>query len=143
MRRIVIFVLFLFLLLSYSCVETETIHEYQLVNNTQHDIDIFYYYNGKAFDSLFLLPNEDQIYSSFYDGETNHLNPLFGDSVKVIFSDTVAIIHGSMNYDVQRSILDHRFYDSGNKQGPKNHAYFYNYHYLLTEADYQEALTLR
>jgi len=114
-----------------------TTTEHVLTNNSQHNVLLFRYINGVVTDSVLLNSGSNKIYKFRETGMIGGI-PFSGDSVRLIYDDTISITHYSWNWtgdNVARSIALEESWIGGEVGD-----YHYLYEYTFTDADYQEAL---
>ena len=55
------------------------------------------------------------------------------------FNDTVSIVHRGIPHEVNRDLNNLESYTGGSKDTGSKHVFLYEYEYIFTDADYQEA----
>jgi len=137
----IIFPLFFFLITLISCKkEKETNYSYYIINDSNYKIYLQNYSGGEMIEDITILPSDNFLKESNSRGFNDPKPPSFGDSIKVIFNDTIAITHGGTTYDVNRNIKNLESYTGGSKETDSKHFILYEYEYIFTNDDYQEAV---
>ncbi|MCK5846627.1 MAG: hypothetical protein KAG84_04255 [Bacteroidales bacterium] len=137
MSRSLVIISTIFFLLS-SCIKEspETYSEYFISNNTSNKIILVNYKKGLANDSLSININESYVSSASLKGGSPSPPPFSADSTKVIFNDTISIVHYRIEgQDILRNIFLEESWDGGSIS-----EYKYRYEYNFSEKDYQEAI---
>ena len=137
--------LFIIILISMylsSCTkEKETTYYYKVTNSSEHKIVLNNYSQGSIVETTNLYSTNFEEYTYSVRGESGHSEPPFGDSVEVIFDDSLSIIHQSQLYNVIRNLKNNESYTAGEEtRGSKKYMFEYHYDYIFTNEDYQEAL---
>ncbi len=135
--------IFIVLCLTSCQKEEETTYYFKIINNSGQQIDLINYSQGTIVEKTNILPSDVKEYTFSVRGEGGPSEPPFGDSVEVVFNDTISIIHGSQNYIVNKSLLNISSYSNGEKiTGSKHYMYEYHYDYFFTIQDFDEALNI-
>lgn len=122
------------------CVETEVYVDYVIINDSSYDIklDRFYTYGADYLTDSIIERNSFLSTQKFSRGSFSSIRSPYGgvsiDSVRVTFSDTLSVIHGSKLYDVLRSIRDEENYVLEESMES-----YRKYTYTFTNADIEEA----
>jgi len=135
--------IFLILSLSSCHKEEETTYYFKIINNSGHIIGLNNYSQGSIVETINLSPSDIKEYTFSVRGEGGPSEPPFGDSVEVVFDDSISVIHNGQEYIVDRSLLDISFYVGGEKTvGNKKYMFEYHYEYTFIYQDYNEALII-
>ncbi|MCK4662901.1 MAG: hypothetical protein KAT68_08555 [Bacteroidales bacterium] len=135
MKKILIFFLTSIIIYS-SCKDKVTTTCYSIINNSDHKIALKMFNAGNIIDSLFLIKNDFKDYHYSYRGKGEPMPFFFGDSIDVVYDDTIAIIHTRLNLQLPSKNLLLMEDFSGGEIGD----YEYKYEFIFTETDYNEAL---
>ena len=129
--------LFTILLLLNSCGIPETATYNTIINNSNHDIKILVIFDYQIYDSIMIPIKCHKEYRHLQRGGASKIGVVFGgDSLIVVFDDSISITHSTQNpQDISRNL-----YYEENWPGGEVDEYKYRYEYIFTDADYQEAL---
>ena len=139
MKILVLF--FVFAAMLNACSPQPTITQsFKFFNNSSFAIDLYNYANDSIIEKMSILPSEsvDLVFSRV--GSTEPIPPFF-DSVKVTFNDTVSIVHRRTVHEGNRDLNNLESYAGGSKNTGAKYAFLYEYEYIFTDADYQEAVS--
>lgn len=125
------------LLLLNSCKGDPATATYNtIINNSNHEIKILVDFDYQIYDSIMIPIKNHKEYSTIKRGGSTGIGVFVGDSVIVVFDDSISITHYSQNpQDISRNL-----YYEENWPGGEVDEYEYRYEYIFTDADYQEAL---
>jgi hypothetical protein len=116
--------------------------KFYIINNSSHSIELIVYLRKppNETDSVWNLNTGEHIYSSFsIRGEIASPPPFPSDSAKIIYDDSIFIMHYRLAVQpASRSIL---IEDSWS--GEEIDQYKYKWEYIISDADYLEALEIR
>lgn len=137
------------LLFLISCiVETSTITEYIVKNQTTHDLSLVLYHNAyedsipRVVESITQIPVDGESSQMHGDATGSQLYryPLgeSTDSVIIIFDDSRKLVYRRNEPDVERNILNIENYVERIRED--NNLTTYTYTYTLTEKDYSNAV---
>ena len=135
MKILVLFSVFAAML--NACVDPSSTLSFRFVNNSSFAIDLYNYANDSIIKKMSILPSESVDFS-FSKDDPEPITPFF-DSVKVTFNDTVSIVHRRTVHEGSRDLNNLESYAGGSKNTGAKHAFLYEYEYIFTDADYQEA----
>jgi len=137
---------FILLLISISllfsqCMEEWTVTKYHYKNETNHEISLISCrIDLTKIDSIQILPGKSLDYSFEYEGKSNpYLFLMYEKYYFISYDDSILILHGDLANPVNRNILQLESYSGGLIDEGRNYNSF-EYGYIFTEADYQEAL---
>ncbi len=121
-----------------SCRESETTTTQIIHNNSDAKIDFYMKYNAKIVLFKTINSGESNEETATYFGFSKPA--LFLPSwLKIVYNDTIEIIHGDSVFPVKRDITKLESF-TGGVVYETSHYIEYKYEYTFTEADYQEAL---
>lgn len=130
MKNIIWLFVFLVFILTVSCSDPDFYSEYYIRNNSNQKVILIIKdtirleagdFNMEKFNARWGVP----------------MPPLFsGDSVIITYNDTVSITH----YRVEGQGVMHNIWDDKSWKGGQVDDYKYLYEYIITDADYEEAL---
>ena len=143
--RLKYIVLLLFLI---SCnVETSTITEYRVKNNTTHDLTFSLYHTDykdsapTVIELVTQIPADGEVSQTYGDATGSQLYryPLgeSTDSVIIIFDDSRKLVYRRSELNVHRNILHMENY--AERVSEDDNLTTYTYTYTLTEEDYKNA----
>ena len=136
MKILVLF--FVFAAMLNACVDPTSTVSFRFVNNSSFTIDLYNYANDSITEKTSILPSESVDFSFSKLGSIEPTPPFF-DSVKVTFNDTVSIVHRRTVHEGSRDLNNLESYTGGSKDTGAKYAFLYEYEYIFTDADYQEA----
>ena len=137
MKILVLF--FVFAAMLNACSPQPTSHRsFRFVNNSSFTINLYDYFNDSIIEKTSILPSESVNFDKSRVGILEQRPPFF-DSVKVTFNDTVSIVHRGIPHEVNRDLNNLESYTGGSKNTGAKYAFLYEYEYIFTDADYQEA----
>ncbi|MEA3505107.1 MAG: hypothetical protein U9R32_07920, partial [Bacteroidota bacterium] len=121
-----------------SCTKEEkdidTFHK--IMNNSDHNINIYSYYKSAKTDSLLLVIEKEKEFH-FKEMGTIGSNPFDkGDSLIIIYDDSIMIKH---TRNIQQAASRSLMLDE-NWNGGKINEIEYRFEYIFTNDDYKEAL---
>ena len=138
MKILVLF--FVFAAMLNACVDPSSTLSFRFVNNSSFTIDLYNYANDSITEKTSILPSESVDFSFSKLGSIEPTPPFF-DSVKVTFNDTVSIVHRRTVHEGSRDLNNLESYTGGSKDTGAKYAFLYEYEYIFTDADYQEAVS--
>ncbi len=121
-----------------SCQKPTTTTNQVIRNSTERKIEIHYKHNNQWNYSTTISKNDSILFSDSSIGIIKPSIFLYGQ-LKIIYNDTIAIIHGDSENSVKRDITKLESF-TGGVVYETSHYIEYKYEYTFTEADYQEAL---
>ncbi len=110
---------------------------YTILNNSHHKIALYIYKHDSIVDTI-LLPtiDSDTVYYSTQKGDASGPPPFLSNEVRVVYDDSVTIVHYRLEVqEASRSILSRKSWS-----GPDVNGQDYAWVYLFTNDDYEEAL---
>ncbi|MDA7794698.1 hypothetical protein N8962_03220 [Flavobacteriales bacterium] len=122
------------------CVESEVYVDYVIINDSSYDINLKRYYDYEAYNIMDSTIERNSFLSIPIFKRGNSFSSIrspyavFIDSVRVTFSDSLSVIHGSKLYDVLRSVrVEENYVLEESTEG------YRKYTYTFTNADVEEA----
>jgi len=117
---------------------SQPVSYFKLINKSQYTINLKDYFNGKFTDYHLQTDDKEELERYGLRGGEIELEPPFDDSIVVTFNDTISIVHKRFDNNTKRSPFLNESYTPVGDGDPK-----YQFEYIFTEEDYQEALSLQ